>query len=129
MDKISNLIINIKNSSCAKKEYASVSFSNLKMEIASLLEKEGFIKSATKKGKKTKKTIEMEISYNEKGLPKVNDVKRISKPSKRIYIKSKDIRSVKGGRGILVLSTPKGIKTDKQAKKENLGGEALFKIW
>lgn len=129
MDKISNLIINIKNSSRVGKEHASVPFSKFKMEIANLLEKEGFIKSAVKKGKKVKKTIEMEISYDEKGAPRVNDVKRVSKPSKRVYMGAGDIKPVKGGRGILVLSTPKGIKTDKEAKKENIGGEALFKIW
>jgi small subunit ribosomal protein S8 len=129
MDKISNLIINIKNSSCVGKEHASVPFSKYKMEIATLLEKEGFIKSVTKKGKKIKKTIEMEIAYDEKGKSKVNDVQRISKPSKRIYIGANDIRPVKGGSGVLVISTPKGIMTDKQARKENVGGEILFKVW
>jgi small subunit ribosomal protein S8 len=129
MDKISNLIINIKNSSRVEKEHASVPFSKYKMEIATLLEKEGFIKSVAKKGKKIKKTIEMEIAYDEKGNSKVTDVQRISKPSKRIYMGAKDIKPVKGGRGILVVSTPKGIMTDKQARKENVGGEILFKIW
>lgn len=129
MDKISNLIINIKNAGNVNKEHASVPFSKFKMEVAFKLQKEGYLKSATKKGKKVKKTIEIEILYKEDGSPKIIDVVRISKPSKRVYYGAKDIRTVKGGRGTLILSTPKGILTDKEAKKENIGGEALFKIW
>ncbi|MFC1623529.1 30S ribosomal protein S8 [Patescibacteria group bacterium] len=129
MDKISNLIINIKNSSRVGNEHASVPFSKFKMEIANLLKKEGFIKSVAKKGKKVKKTLEMELSYDEKGVSKVSDVKRVSKPSKRIYLGAKDIRPVRGGKGILVLSTPKGVITGDQARKKKVGGEALFKIY
>ncbi|MBU1557829.1 30S ribosomal protein S8 [Patescibacteria group bacterium] len=129
MDKISNLIINIKNAGSAQKEYASVPYSNFKMEVAKVLKKEGYLESVSKKGKKVKKTIEMGILYDENGVSKVKEVKRISKPSKRIYYGAKDIKAVRGGLGTLVLSTPKGILTDKQAKKENVGGEALFKIW
>ncbi|MBU4480135.1 30S ribosomal protein S8 [Patescibacteria group bacterium] len=129
MDKISNLIINIKNSGRAGKEYAYVPFSKYKMEIVDVLKKEGLIVSASKKGKKPAKTIEIGILYNKDGSPKVNDVTRISKPSKRIYMGSKDIKIFKGGKGVLILSTPKGILTGKEAKKENVGGEALFKIW
>ena len=129
MDKISNLIINIKNAGSARKEYASVSYSNFKMAIAKLLEKEGYLANVSKKGKKVKKIIEMEIFYNENGSSKVLGVKRISKPSKRIYFGMKDIRKVKGGHGTLILSTPKGILTGEQARKEKVGGEALFKIW
>ncbi len=85
MDKISNLIINIKNAGAARKEFASVPYSNFKMEVAKVLKKEGYLETAAKKGKKVKKTIEMGILFNENGTPKVKDVKRISKPSKRVY--------------------------------------------
>ncbi len=128
MDKISNLIINIKNAGSAGKEHASVPFSKYKMEIADVLKKEGIIASASKKGKKPAKTIEIGILYDKNGSPRVRDVVRISKPSKRVYMGAKDIRAVKGGKGILILSTPKGILAGKEAKKENVGGEALFKI-
>ena len=129
MDKISNLIIGIKNAGSAKKEHVSVPFSNFRMEVANVLKKEGYLEDVNKKGKKPKHTIEMTILYNKDGSPKVTDVYRVSKPSKRIYYGAKDIRAVKGGQGALILSTPKGILTDKQARKENVGGEALFKIW
>ncbi len=129
MDKISNLIISIKNAGNAEKEHASVPFSKFKMEIATVLKKEGYLKDFSKKGKKPKYILEMTILYNDDGSPKVNDVLRVSKPSKKIYFGTKEIRSVKGGRGALILSTPKGILTDKQARREKVGGEALFKIW
>lgn len=75
------------------------------------------------------KFIEAELNYEADGSPKVRGVQRVSKLSKRIYQKSKDLRSVKYGTGLLVLTTPKGIMTNKEAKKEKVGGEVLFKIW
>ena len=129
MDKISNLIINIKNAGGARNEYASVPYSQYKMSIAKLLKKDGFLTSVESKGKKVKRTIQMGIVYNEEGKPKLQNVIRVSKPSKRVYLGAKEVYSVKGGTGILVLSTPKGILTDKMARKEKVGGEALFKIW
>ena len=97
------------------------------MEIGSVLEKQGYVKSATKKGKKTK-IIEIELLY-QNDLPRIQNVKRVSKPSRRIYKKSTEIRQVKNGYGSLILTTPKGIKTGIEARKEHLGGEALFEIW
>lgn len=129
MDKISNLIISIKNSGAVNKEHASIPFSKFKMEIVDVLKKEGYIKSITKKGKKVKKTLEIGILYNEDNTPFIQGLVRVSKPSKRVYMGAKEIKPVKGGRGALILSTPKGIMTDKQARKENVGGEVLFKIW
>lgn len=96
--------------------------------IASLLKQEGFIKDFTKKGKSTIKSLEVELLY-EDGSPRITDVVRVSKFSKRVYKGSKDIKPVRNGFGILVLTTPRGILSDKLAKKEKVGGEALFKIW
>ena len=87
-----------------------------------------YISSFGKKGKKIAKFIDVGLIY-ENGRSRVSGVDRISKTSKRIYMQSKDIRPVKNGYGLLVLSTPKGIVTGKFAKENNLGGEALFKIW
>jgi ribosomal protein S8 len=85
-------------------------------------------KKAKKKGKKVIKTLEVGIVYFGKE-PRINGVDRISKPSRRIYQKSKDIRMFKSGFGNTVLSTPKGILLDVDAKKHKVGGEVLFKIW
>lgn len=127
-DPIADMIIRIKNASDAGKESVVFPHSKLKLAIADVLMKDGFVKSFAKKGKKVAKWIEVVLIY-EDGEPKIRGVARVSKSSKRVYQKAKDIRSVKNGTGVLVLSTPKGIMTDKQAKEAGVGGEALFKIW
>jgi len=128
MDPISDMIVQIKNASSAGKESVILPYSKLKLSILETLQKEGFVKSFSKKGKKVIKFIEV-ILAQENGEAKIHDVQRISKSSRRVYQKAKDIRGVKNGFGILVLSTPKGIMSDKTARAEKVGGEALFKIW
>lgn len=127
-DPISDFIIRIKNAGEIGKDLILVPYSEIKYAISEVLHKEGFAKSISKKGKKVKKFIEVGIAYKE-GKPRVNGVKRISKPSKRIYKNVADLKPVKQGYGMLVLSTPKGILSGKEAKKEKVGGEALFEIW
>ncbi len=128
MDPISDMIVRIKNASLSKKESVVFPYSKLKLAILDVLFKDGYIKSFGKKGKKIAKFIEVVLVY-EDGMPKISGIERVSKTSKRIYTKTKDIKKVKSGLGSLVLTTPKGIMTDKQAKEANVGGEALFKIW
>jgi len=127
-DPISNMIIQLKNAGMAGIPSTTVPFSNLKFEIASLLQKEGYVASVEKKGKTVKKNLELGVAYNDK-KPRISDVKRVSKPSRRVYLGVKDIRPVLQGHGIMVLSTPKGILTEKQARREHVGGEILFKIY
>lgn len=127
-DPIADMIIRLKNASISKKESVVLPYSQLKLAILDVLLKEGFVKSFGKKGKKVVKFIEVGLAYTD-GRPKITGVDRVSKTSKRIYQKAKDIRSVKSGYGALILSTPKGIMSDKTARKEKVGGEALFKIW
>lgn len=128
MDPISDMLIRIKNAYSAGHESVLIPYSNVKFNIANLLQEEGFVGAVSKKGKKTKKTIGIDIKYEGK-IPRISGVSRVSKPSRRIYISVKNIRPVLQGRGALILSTPKGIMTDKSAKKEHVGGEAMFKIW
>ena len=128
MDPIADMIVRMKNAGDSRKESVVFPYSKLKLSILDTLFKEGYIKSFGKKGKKVVKFIEVVLLY-ENGASKITGVERVSKSSKRIYNKSKDIKKVKSGIGALILSTPKGIMTDKQAKAENVGGEALFKIW
>ncbi len=127
-DPIADMIIRIKNASDSKKESVVFPHSKLKLAILEVLMKEGFIKSFGKKGKKVAKWIEVVLAYDE-GAPRISGVVRMSKTSKRIYQKAKDLKSVRSGSGRLILSTPKGIMTDKQSKEAGVGGEALFKIW
>jgi small subunit ribosomal protein S8 len=128
MDSIANMIIVMKNASLAGKEVASFPHSKLKAAILECLKKEGYVKDFSKKIKKGMPTIEVELMYGEEN-PKITHVERISKQSRRVYFGMNDIHTVRNGSGLLVLSTPKGILSGKQARKEQVGGEALFKIW
>ncbi|MCC7004324.1 30S ribosomal protein S8 [Candidatus Nomurabacteria bacterium] len=127
-DTIADLISNLKNAGDAGVATLTTPYSKIKVAILDLLEKEGFIKSYSKKGKKIAKFLEIEILYVDK-RPAINGFQRMSTFSKRIYKGVKDIRPVKNGFGITVLTTPKGILTDKSARKEKVGGELLFKVW
>lgn len=129
MDAISNMIIKIKNASARGLATVSFPLSKMTLSIAELLEREGYLKDVKKKGKGIAKTIEASLIYDDKKKPKVEDVKRISKLSKRVYAGVAEIKSVRSGYGLLVLTTPKGVMSDKQAKAEKVGGEVLFKIW
>lgn len=129
VDSISDYIIKMKNAANARKEMVSFPYSSLKAAITDVLEKEGYIKLVSKKGKKGAKLIDVKIVYDETGMPKLKGVQRISKPSKRMYQGASEIRPVVNGYGRLILSTSKGILTDKEARKQKLGGEMLFKIW
>ncbi len=122
------MLIMIKNASLAGKGTVAFPYSNLKNSIAECLKKEGYLEEVAKKTKKGKPVLEVSLVYAEKN-PKIKQVKRISKQSKRVYFGVRDIHSVKGGTGLLVLSTPKGILSGKDAKKEQVGGEALFELW
>lgn len=128
MDSISNMIIMMKNGSLAGKPTVLFPYSKLKNAIAECLKKEGYVGELSKKVKKGMPLLEISLVYVDK-KPKIAEVERISKQSRRVYFGLKDIHSVRNGSGLLILSTPKGILSGKQARKEQVGGEALFKIW
>ncbi|MBX4195919.1 30S ribosomal protein S8 [Candidatus Parcubacteria bacterium] len=127
-DPISDMIISMKNAGLAGRHNVVVGYSKLKHDIAEVLKAEGFVRNVEKKSKGAKHSLSIDL-FVENRMPKVKGVKRLSKPSKRMYKKSADLRPVKQGYGILVLSTPKGVMAGYKAKKEGLGGEALFNIW
>lgn len=128
MDQISNFIIKLKNAGNAGQEVVSVPASKLKLSIVEVLKKEGFVKDFTEKSEKGRPVIVVSL-FSENRIPKIKGVKRISKPSKRVYKKSTELRSVKNGYGALILSTSAGVMTGREAKAAKLGGEALFQIW
>ena len=128
-DPIGDFLIRLTNAGAIKKEWVSVPFSNFKLAIAEKLKDAGYVKAVEKKGKKIKKTLDIMLKYDAQGNPHIQGVKRVSKPGRRMYKSVLDIVPVRYGHGALVLSTPKGVMTDKEAKKEKLGGEALFEIW
>lgn len=127
-DPVADFINQLKNGSAVGREAVSVPFSNLKNSIATLLKEKGYLGSAEVRGKKVKKTLEVNLVY-QNGTPKIKGVKRVSKPGRRVYKSVNDLHPVRYGHGTLVLSTPKGIMAGEEAKKAGVGGEALFEIW
>ncbi len=129
MDKIANMLIMIKNAGLAGHETVVLPYSKLRHAIADCLVKGRFIESVSKKTAEGARA-ELQVTLLRTGKsPRITQVQRISKPSKRVYIKAKDIKPVRQGFGLMVLSTPKGILTAGDARKELVGGEALFRIW
>ncbi len=127
MDQIANMLIAIKNGGLVKKTTVTVPSSKMKTAILELLKQEGYVKTYIV-SPDVKSTTEIVLAYK-KDTPRINGVARVSKQSKRIYTGVKDIKPFKYGHGMTVLSTPKGILSDKQARKEQVGGELLFTIW
>ncbi|MDE2031245.1 MAG: 30S ribosomal protein S8 [Patescibacteria group bacterium] len=128
MDQIANMMNMIKNGSVASHEFVTVPYSKIKDAIATCLVKEGYLSSATKKMRKGFPVLELGLVYVD-GTPKVSGVERVSKSSCRVYKGVKAIRPTRNGYGMTVLTTPKGILTDKEARKAMVGGEVLFKLW
>ncbi len=126
-DKIGDLIIRIKNANLKGKEMVTLYTSNLKYAVAQALERAGFVKSVAKS--KNGKMLEIELAYKTDKTSRIEDVKRISKPSRRIYKTISEIKPFKNGFGATILSTPKGILSGKEAFKAKVGGEVMFRIW
>lgn len=128
-DPLANMFTLIRNGSKAKFEKVDIPFSKMKQEIAKILKEEGFIKNfkaVTNDNQQEVIRIFLKYDASRKGI--IN-IKRISKPGRRIYVGNDKIPSVMSGLGISVLSTPKGILTDKSARKANVGGEVLCYVW
>lgn len=122
------MLTTIKNGGRTHKDVVHVPFSKFKHAIANVLLAHGYIASFDRKKRATGDILEIGIKYVN-GKPRVHDVKRISKLSRRMYARVKDLQPVKQGHGAIVLSTPKGVMVDEQARKEQVGGEVLFEIW
>ncbi len=129
MDFIANTLTLIRNAQAVSKERVKIPFSTLTWNIVKVLEKKSLVEEISKKGRGLNRFIDLKIKYEEDGEPFIRGLKRVSKQGQRIYIGSKDIRPVRNGYGIVIISTPKGVMTGQEAKKKNLGGEVLCKIW
>ena len=128
MDPVSNMLNGIKNANRAGRESVIVPHSKLCLAIAKSLSKQGYVGVVSEKSRRGRPVIEVALVQVE-GAPKINEIVCISKPSRRMYTSMHEIKPFKNGRGAYVYSTPKGILTDKEARKENVGGEVLFSIW
>jgi small subunit ribosomal protein S8 len=127
-DRVGDLIIRLKNAGAIGKHEVDLPYSSHLEAISKKLKELGFVAEVSVSGKE-KKTLTVTLAYDERGRHKIHDVKRISKPGRRLYAPSTSAHGVKNGAGALILSTPKGILSDKEARKVRAGGETLFEIW
>lgn len=123
-----DLLTKIHNAQRAGKPSMKAPFSNMDMAVAEILVATGYVAGAAKKGRTPKRIIEVDIKYTE-GAGAITGMKFLSVPSRRLYAGYKDLRRVKQGYGTAVISTPKGLMTIANARKQKLGGELLFEIW
>jgi small subunit ribosomal protein S8 len=128
-DPIGDFIIRLKNASMAGLSTVTLPYSKMKMSIAEVLKNGGFVADVEKHGKTVRKSIIVTLAKHSDGAARISGVKRVSKPGRRMYVASKNIHAVKYGKGLLVVSTPNGIMSGGDARKANVGGEALFEIF
>ena len=128
-DTVGDFIIQLKNAGMVGKKEVSLPYSKLKHAIAAKLVEAGYLENADMHGKAAIKTLNVALKYTDAGKHQINGVKRVSKPGRRLYAKATEIYPVKFGKGHMILSTPAGILTDEEARKQNVGGEQLFMIW
>ncbi|MCF7845352.1 MAG: 30S ribosomal protein S8 [Candidatus Pacebacteria bacterium] len=128
-DPLADMLNRIRTAQAVRKEAVNVPFSSVKYETARCLQKAGFVEKVLK-GKRVKKPLfRIVLGYQEDGRPKINEIKRVSSPGQRIYQKSSEIKKIKNGLGLSVISTPKGVMTSEDARKNKLGGEVICEVW
>ncbi|HFC10732.1 MAG TPA: 30S ribosomal protein S8 [Candidatus Kaiserbacteria bacterium] len=125
-DRVGDFIIRLKNAGAVKHDAIELPYSAYIESIAKKLRKLGFVGDIEKKDDRT---LRVALVYNEDGSARIRGVKRISKPGRRLYISHLEAHVVAGGTGARIISTPKGILSDSEARRERVGGENLFEIW
>lgn len=127
-DPIADMLMRIRNAQMVEKKEVNVPVSNLKSAIASVMQQEGYIESFSVDGIAANKTLSIKLKYYD-NKPVIEKLKRISKPSLRVYVGSSQIPSVMNGLGIVIVSTPKGVMTGQAAHVQNIGGEVLCSVY
>ncbi len=128
-DPISDMLTRIRNAKMRKHYGVYVPFSKMKLEIARILKEEGFIKGFKMLGDGGMGEIKIALKYSHDEESVITELKRISKPGRRVYVGCESIPYVKRGLGIVILSTSKGVMTGRRSRKENMGGEVLCSVW
>lgn len=128
-DPIADMLTRIRNANLVNHEKVEMPSSKLKVELAKLLKEEGYIIDYSVRQEEKFSFLSIVLKYDEKRKPVITNLKRISKPGLRSYCKSKNLPKVFGGLGVAIVSTSKGLLTDRRARKENLGGEVLCYVW
>jgi small subunit ribosomal protein S8 len=128
-DPIGDMLTRIRNGIMASYDTVDIPSSKLKMNIAKVLKSEGFIRNYRVMNEGARETIRVFLKYDENGVPVIDGLKRVSKPSRRFYTKTDKIPKVLSGLGVNILSTSKGVMTDREARKMGVGGEVLCAVW
>jgi len=130
MDPIADMICSINNAQAVgKKQVIFYPYSDFKYAFLKLLRNEGFIDNVEKKGRLSKRKIVVDLKYTEDGKPKITKIRKISKQGQRIYSTYKELKPVKSGYGVSILTTSKGLLTNKEARKNKIGGEIICEVW
>ncbi len=128
-DPIADMLTRIRNALQARKEEVDIPSSNIKRKIAEVLKEEGFIKGFKVIPDGKQGVLRVFLKYDEEGLPVISGLKRVSKPGRRVYVSKEEIPRVMGGLGIAILTTSRGVMTDKKARKVGVGGEVICYVW
>jgi small subunit ribosomal protein S8 len=128
-DPVADMLTRIRNAAKAKFNSVDIPGSNLKNDLTKVLAEEGYIKNFKVIKDDKQGILRLYLKYGDANQSAIAGLVRVSKPSRRIYVKAKDIKPILNGMGISILSTSKGIMTDKKAKKENMGGELICNVW
>ena len=128
-DPIADMLTRIRNATRARFNSVDIPGSKLKTDLAKILKEEGFVRNykVLKDGKQGILRVYLKYGAGQEAV--IYGMKRISKPSRRVYVKSRDVKPVMNGMGVAILSTSKGIMTDKKARRQNVGGEILCNVW
>jgi small subunit ribosomal protein S8 len=129
MDPVSDLLTRIRNAHLAKHDRVDIPTSKLKAEICRILMEEGFIRNFRQVEDNPHGTLRVFLEYDENGSPAITHLRRVSKPGRRVYRGAGEIRPVLGGRGLGVVSTNKGVLSDRSAREQHVGGELLCEVW
>ena len=128
-DPLADMLTRIRNAYGAKHQKVDVPISNIKLEVARILKEEGFINNYKVIGDGVRRNIRVYLRYGPRGEQVVSKLERVSKPGCRVYVPSTGIPKVLGGIGINILSTSRGLMTDRQARREKIGGEILCRVY
>ena len=129
MDRVADMLTTINNAQVVSKKQISVPYSEFNFKIVELLKREGYLLNIEKKGRVPNKKILIDLKYREDGIPMISKVRKVSKQGQRIYKTSSDIKPVKSGYGFSIVSTSKGLMTNKEARRNKIGGEIICEIW
>jgi len=129
MDTIGYFLTRIRNASLAKHEKVDIPSSNIRVGIADVLRNEGYIRHFKVVKDDKQGMMRVYLRYDEKGSPVINEIRRVSRPGRRQYVKKDEIPKVRSGFGLSILSSSKGVVSGKQAETDNVGGEILCTVW